>query len=107
MKSMNNENFEIKIKKQFYFSKLLNIKIIRYRRTEIIRWKSQIEILYKDLEKEIEDIKSEKKKTEEVLDHLNFNFTITNHCLSIRDERGCADFCYDIASAEINTVCIV
>lgn len=66
-----------------------------------------IELLYKDLQKEIEDIKNEKKLNEEVLDLLNLNFTITNHCLSIRDERRCADFCYDIASTELHTVCII
>lgn len=89
-----------------YYFKLLNIKVIPFRRTEITRWKNLIELLYKDLQKEIEDLKNEKKKTEEVLDNLNLNFTVTNHCLSIRDERGGADFCYDIASAELNTVCI-
>lgn len=78
--------------------------MIFFRRTEIIRWKNVIEICYKNVQKEIEDIKNEKEQTEKVLEFLNLNFTITNHCISIRDERGGADLCYDIVSIELKNV---
>lgn len=51
-------------------------------------------------------MKEEKELTEQVLEFLNLNFTITNHCLTIRDERGGADYCYDVASIELKNVCI-
>jgi len=51
-------------------------------------------------------MKNEKNQTEKVLEFLNLNFTITNHCLSIRDERGGADLCHDIVSVELKNVCI-
>lgn len=75
-----------------------------YRRTEIIRWKSLIDIYYQNIQKEIEDMKNEKKQTEQTLEYLNLNFTVTNHCLSIRDERGGADLCHDIAHIELKNV---
>ncbi|XP_022177341.1 tektin-B1-like [Myzus persicae] len=71
------------------------------RRIEIIRWKNLIELCYKNLQKEIKDLKIEKEKTEKFIEFLNLNFTVTNHCLSIRDERGDADLCHDIASIEL------
>jgi len=74
------------------------------RRTEITRWKNLIEIYYQKLQTEIEDMKNEKKQTEQVLEFLNLNFTVTNHCLSIRDERGGTDLCYDIVSVELKNV---
>jgi len=52
-------------------------------------------------------LKIEKEKTEKFIEFLNLNFTVTNHCLSIRDERGGADLCHDIASIELKKVCIV
>lgn len=51
-------------------------------------------------------MKGEKEQTEHVLEFLNLNFAITNHCLTIRDERGGADYCYDVASIELKNVCI-
>jgi len=74
------------------------------RRTEITRWKNLIEIYYQKLQTEIEDMKNEKKQTEQVLEFLNLNFTVTNHCQSIRDERGGTDLCYDIVSVELKNV---
>ncbi|KAL4112315.1 hypothetical protein QTP88_016127 [Uroleucon formosanum] len=71
------------------------------RRIEITRWKNLIELSYKNLQKEIKDLKIEKEKTEKFIEFLNLNFTVTNHCLSIRDERGDADLCHDIASIEL------
>lgn len=49
-------------------------------------------------------MKNEKQLTEEVLEFLNLNFTVTNHCLRIRDERGGTDLCYDIAYVELKKV---
>ncbi|XP_027846423.1 tektin-B1-like [Aphis gossypii] len=71
------------------------------RRIEITRWKYLIELCYKNLQKEIKDLKIEKEKTEKFIEFLNLNFTVTNHCLSIRDERGATDLCHDIASIEL------
>lgn len=51
-------------------------------------------------------MKNEKKQTEQTLEYLNLNFTVTNHCLRIRDERGGADLCHDIAHIELKNVCI-
>lgn len=51
-------------------------------------------------------MKNEKEQTERVLEFLNLNFTVTNHCLSIRDERGGADLCYDVVSIELKKVCV-
>ncbi|XP_050433254.1 tektin-2 [Adelges cooleyi] len=71
------------------------------RQTELKQWKYLIEKYYADLVKEIKDMKNEKLQTEQTLEFLNLNFTVTNHCLSIRDERGGADLCYDIADIEL------
>ncbi|XP_025194440.1 tektin-B1-like [Melanaphis sacchari] len=71
------------------------------RRLEITRWKYLIELCYKNLQKEIKDLKIEKEKTEKFIEFLDLNFTVTNHCLSIRDERGVTDLCHDIASIEL------
>lgn len=78
--------------------------IIFSRRIEITRWKKVIEKYYKNLLKEIQDMKNEKVQTEQFLEFLNLNFTVTNHCSSIRDERGGVDLCYDIASVELKNV---
>lgn len=51
-------------------------------------------------------MKNEKEQTEKDLEFLNLNFTVTNHCLSIRDERGGADLCYDIVSIELKNVSV-
>lgn len=51
-------------------------------------------------------MQDEKSQTEEVIEFLNLNFKITNHCMRIRDERGSADFCYDMVSKELDTVCV-
>lgn len=40
------------------------------------------------------------------MEFLNLNFTVTNHCLSIRDERGGTDLCHDIVSVELKHVCV-
>jgi len=78
-----------------------------FRRIEITRWKNLIELGYKNLQKEIKDLKIEKEKTEKFIEFLNLNFTVTNHCLSIRDERGGVDLCHDIASIELKKVCTI
>lgn len=49
-------------------------------------------------------MKDEKVQSEQILEFLNLNFTVTNHCLSIREERGGADLCYDIVSVELKNV---
>lgn len=49
-------------------------------------------------------MKNEKELTEQILEYLNLNFTVTNHCLSIRDERGGADLCHDVAHIELKNV---
>lgn len=59
---------------------------------------------HEKLQKEIENMKDEKVQSEHVLEFLNLNFTVTNHCLSIREERGGADLCYDIVSVELKNV---
>lgn len=66
-----------------------------------------IVIYYKDLQKEIEELKNEKLLTEKTLEFFNLYFTASNHCLSIRDERGGADLCHDIAQIELKNVCFV
>lgn len=91
---------------KFYTLFFSNKLALFFRRTEIIRWKNLIDIYYKNIQKEIEDMKNEKKQTEQTLEYLNLNFTVTNHCLSIRDERGGADLCHDIAQIELKNVCI-
>lgn len=52
----------------------------------------------------MENMKDEKVQSEQVLEFLNLNFTVTNHCLSIREERGGGDLCYDIVSVELKNV---
>jgi len=61
-------------------------------------------LYHEKLQKEIENMKDEKVQSEHVLEFLNLNFTVTNHCLSIREERGGADLCYDIVSVELKNV---
>jgi len=52
-------------------------------------------------------MKIEKKENEKAIEFQNLNFTVTNHCLSLRDERNGEDLCYDIASIELKNVCII
>ncbi|XP_025422929.1 tektin-2-like [Sipha flava] len=72
------------------------------RSAEITLWKNVIQLLYDDLEREVQYMQDDKSKTEDVLKFLNLNFKITNHCKSIRDERESADFCHDNASVELD-----
>lgn len=83
------------------------ILLYYFRQTEITRWKIKIELWSTYLQKEIELMILEKKENEKAIEFQNLNFTVTNHCLSLRDERGGEDFCYDIASIELKNVCIV
>ncbi|XP_050053868.1 tektin-2-like isoform X2 [Aphis gossypii] len=71
---------------------------IANRQTEITRWKIKIELCLKHLQKEIEQMKIEKKECEKTIEFQNLNFAVTNHCSSLRDERVGEDLCYDIAS---------
>ncbi|XP_025200186.1 tektin-2-like [Melanaphis sacchari] len=71
------------------------------RQTEITRWKNKIELRSTRLQKEIEEMKIEKKENEKTLEFQNLNFAVTNHCLSLRDERNYEDLCYDIASVAL------
>lgn len=52
-------------------------------------------------------MKIEKKENEKAIEFQNLNFDVTNHCLSLRDERNGEDLCYDIASIELKHVCII
>lgn len=49
-------------------------------------------------------MKADKEQTEQVLEFLNLNFTVTNICLSIREEKGGSDLCYDTAYIELKNV---
>ncbi|VVC43023.1 Hypothetical protein CINCED_3A004158 [Cinara cedri] len=77
-----------------------NSKIID-RCTEVSRWKDLFEIYYKHIQTEIENMKNDKKISEHYIEFLNLNFSVTNHCLSIREERVSSDLCYDSAYVEL------
>lgn len=62
--------------------------------------------MLKRLQKEIEQMKIEKKECEKAIEFQNLNFAVTNHCSSLRDERVGEDLCYDIASIALKNVCI-
>jgi len=51
-------------------------------------------------------MKIEKEECEKAIEFQNLNFAVTNHCLSLRDEKGGEDLCYDIASVELKNVCV-
>ncbi|XP_050522482.1 tektin-2-like [Daktulosphaira vitifoliae] len=69
--------------------------------TQLLKWKNSIQEYYKKLEKEVTILKSEKNLSERILEFLHINFSVINHCMSIRDERGGSDLCYDIADIEL------
>jgi len=58
------------------------------------------------LQREIEEMKIEKRENENTIEFQNLNFRVTNHCLGLRDARIGEDLCYDIASIALKNVYI-
>lgn len=52
-------------------------------------------------------MKNDKKQMEQLIEKLYVIFSVTNNCMSIKDERGPSDLLFDTTYIELKNVCIV
>jgi aminopeptidase-like protein len=65
-----------------------------------------IEFCLISLQREIKEMKIEKRENENTIEFQNLNFHVTNYCIGVRDERIGEDLCNDIASIALKNVYI-
>nr|XP_018912840.1 PREDICTED: tektin-2 [Bemisia tabaci] len=68
---------------------------------EIEKWRYILEQQLQNVKGELAAVNNEKSLTDNQIQSLNILFSLVNECLTIRNERNCADLCEDIGQTEL------